>query len=131
MPYTFLLVTSLTILLAVLLSLYRVVAGPSIIDRIIGVNVVGTKTIAVIVLTGYLFDRVEFFIDIAFLYALINFIGTLAFSRYFEQKGVENSDRRDDDSRSVIGLRRDLLSIYGCCWTCPVSGFLHTDACRQ
>ena len=91
MPYKFLLVTSLTILLAVLLSLYRVVAGPSIIDRIIGVNVVGTKTIAVIVLTGYLFDRVEFFIDIAFLYALINFIGTLAFSRYFEQKGVENS----------------------------------------
>ena len=91
MPYTFLLVTSLTILLAVLLSLYRGVAGPSIIDRIIGVNVVGTKTIAVIVLTGYLFDRVEFFIDIAFLYALINFIGTLAFSRYFEQKGVENS----------------------------------------
>ena len=91
MPHTFLLVTSLTILLAVLLSLYRVVAGPSIIDRIIGVNVVGTKTIAVIVLTGYLFDRVEFFIDIAFLYALINFIGTLAFSRYFEQKGVENS----------------------------------------
>jgi multicomponent Na+:H+ antiporter subunit F len=91
MPYTFLLVTSLTILLAVLLSLYRVVAGPSIIDRIIGVNVVGTKTIAVIVLTGYLFDRVEFFIDIAFLYALINFLGTLAFSRYFEEKGVENS----------------------------------------
>ena len=91
MPHTFLLVTSLTILLAVLLSLYRVVVGPSIIDRIIGLNVVGTKTIAVIVLTGYLFDRVEFFIDIAFLYALINFIGTLAFSRYFEQKGVENS----------------------------------------
>ena len=91
MPYTFLLVTSLTILLAVLLSLYRVVAGPSIIDRTIGVNVVGTKTIAVIVLTGYLFDRVEFFIDIAFLYALINFLGTLAFSRYFEEKGVENS----------------------------------------
>ena len=91
MPYTFFLVTSLTILLAVLLSLYRVVAGPHIIDRIIGVNVIGTKTIAVIVLTGYLFDRVEFFIDIAFVYALINFIGTLAFARYFEQKGVENS----------------------------------------
>ena len=90
MSYTFFLVTSLTILFAVLISLYRVVAGPHIIDRIIGVNVIGTKTIAVIVLTGYLFDRVEFFIDIAFVYALINFIGTLAFSRYFEQKGVEN-----------------------------------------
>ena len=90
MPHTFFLSASLTILFAVLLSLYRVVAGPHIIDRIIGVNVIGTKTIAVIVLTGYLFDRVEFFIDIAFVYALINFIGTLAFSRYFEQKGVEN-----------------------------------------
>ena len=53
-------------------------------------NVIGTKTIAVIVLTGHLFGRVEFFIDIAFVYALINFIGTLAFARYFEQKGVEH-----------------------------------------
>ena len=90
MSYTFFLIASLTILFAVVLSLYRVVAGPHIIDRIIGVNVIGTKTIAVIVLTGYLFNRVEFFIDIAFVYALINFIRTLAVSRYFEQKGVEN-----------------------------------------
>ena len=92
MTNTFFLGTSLAILLAVLLSLYRVVRGPSIIDRIIAVNVIGTKTIAVIVLTGYLFERVEFFIDIAFLYALINFIGTLALSRYFEEKGVEHTE---------------------------------------
>lgn len=91
MTHTFFLGTSLAILLAVLLSLYRVVMGPSIIDRIIAVNVIGTKTIAVIVLTGYLFERVEFFIDIAFLYALINFIGALALSRYFEEKGVEHT----------------------------------------
>jgi len=90
MTSAFFLSASLAILLAVLLSLYRVVVGPSIIDRIIGVNVIGTKTIAVIVLTGYLFERVEFFIDIAFLYALINFIGTLVLSKYFEQKGVES-----------------------------------------
>ena len=92
MTNTFFLGTSLAILLAVLLSLYRVVRGPSIIDRIIAVNVIGTKTIAVIVLTGYLFERVEFFIDIAFLYALINFIGALALSRYFEEKGVEHTE---------------------------------------
>ena len=92
MTYSFFLAVSLAILLAALVSLYRVVAGPSIIDRIIGVNVIGTKTIAVIVLTGYMFERVEFFIDIAFLYALINFIGALALSRYFEQRGVEHSE---------------------------------------
>ena len=91
MTYSFFLTVSLAILFTVLLSLYRVVAGPTILDRIVGVNVIGTKTIAVIVLTGYLFERVEFFIDIAFLYALINFIGALALSRYFEQEGVEHS----------------------------------------
>jgi multicomponent Na+:H+ antiporter subunit F len=88
MSSSFLLGASIAILFAVLLSLYRVLRGPSIIDRIVGVNVIGTKTITVIVLTGQLFERVEFFIDIALLYALINFVGTLAFSRYFERKGV-------------------------------------------
>lgn len=87
---TFFLAMSLVILLAVLLSFYRVIKGPAIIDRIIGVNVIGTKAIAVILLTGFLFERVEFFIDIAFVYALINFIGTLALSKYFERKGVEH-----------------------------------------
>ena len=85
---SFFLVTSLIILFAVLLSLYRVIRGPVVIDRIIGANVIGSKTIAVILLTGYLFERVEFFIDIAFVYALINFIGALALSKYFERKGV-------------------------------------------
>ncbi len=84
----FFLGASLVILFAVLLCLYRVVKGPVIMDRIIGVNVIGTKTIAVVVLTGYIFDRVEFFIDIAFVYALINFLGALTLSKYFERKGV-------------------------------------------
>ena len=84
----FVLGAAIGILASVAISLYRVLRGPSIIDRIIGVNVIGTKTIAVIVLTGFLFDRVEFFVDIAFLYALINFVGTLALARYFERKGV-------------------------------------------
>ena len=78
---TFFLTCALMILVAVGLSLYRVVRGPTILDRIIAVNVIGTKTIAVIVLTGFLFERVEFFIDIAFLYALINFVGIIALGR--------------------------------------------------
>lgn len=87
----FFLAASLVILFAVLLCLYRVVKGPVIMDRIIGVNVIGTKTIAVIVLTGYIFDRPEFFIDIAFVYALINFLGALTLSKYFERKGAGHS----------------------------------------
>ena len=85
----FFLTTALVILIAVVMSLYRVMRGPVVIDRIVGVNVIGTKTIAIILLAGFLFERVEFFVDIALVYALINFIGALALSRYFEKKGVE------------------------------------------
>jgi len=87
----FFLCTALVILLAALLCLYRVIEGPVIIDRIVGVNVIGTKTIAIILLIGFMFERVDMFVDIALVYALINFIGTLAFSKYFERRGVEHS----------------------------------------
>lgn len=90
MMQPFFLAISLVILFAVLLALYRVIKGPVIIDRIVGVNVIGTKTITVILLTGSLFDRIEFFIDIAIVYALINFIGALTLSKYFHRKGVEH-----------------------------------------
>jgi multicomponent Na+:H+ antiporter subunit F len=88
----FFLGTAVVILATVLLVLYRVVVGPAIVDRIVAANVVGTKTIAVIVLSGHVFGRVEFFVDIALVYALINFIGTLALSRYFERKGLHHDE---------------------------------------
>ncbi len=84
----FFLTISLIILFLVLLCLYRVVRGPGILNRIIAINVIGTKTIAIILFMGFIFQRIDFFIDIALVYALINFIGTLAFSKYFERKGV-------------------------------------------
>ncbi len=79
---------SIAILLSVSLCLYRALRGPGIINRIISVNVIGTKTIALILLIGTIFERVEFFVDIAFVYALINFISTLAFSKYLDLKGI-------------------------------------------
>ena len=84
----FFIAASLVVLAAVVPCLYRVLRGPTIIDRIIGVNVIGTKTIAIILLLGCIFDRVEFFVDIAIVYALISFVGTLALSKYFERKAV-------------------------------------------
>lgn len=89
-PSTFFHATAIVLLFSMMIALYRVVAGPAVIDRIIGANVIGTKTIAVILVTGFIFDRVEFFIDIAIVYALINFMGTLALSRYFERKGLHH-----------------------------------------
>jgi multicomponent Na+:H+ antiporter subunit F len=83
----FFLTFSLALLFLVVLCLVRVIKGPGILNRIIGVNVIGTKTMSLILLMGFIFEKIEFFIDIALVYALINFIGTLALSKYFEQRG--------------------------------------------
>ncbi|MEA1900237.1 MAG: monovalent cation/H+ antiporter complex subunit F [Thermodesulfobacteriota bacterium] len=71
----------------VLLCLYRVVYGPTIIDRIVGVGAIGTKTLVVLVLIGFIYGRIEMFLDIIMVYAILNFIGSLAAAKYFEGRG--------------------------------------------
>ncbi|MFO7666792.1 MAG: monovalent cation/H+ antiporter complex subunit F [Desulfobacterales bacterium] len=68
------------------LSLYRGVFGPTILDRLIGVNAIGSKTTVLLILIGFLYNRVDMFIDIALAYAMLNFIAVLAASRYFLKK---------------------------------------------
>ena len=84
---TFFLTISIIILFLVFLCLYRAVFGPGMVNRIIAVNVIGTKTISILLFIGFMFDKIEFFIDISLVYAVINFIGTIAFAKYFERKG--------------------------------------------
>ena len=69
-----------------LLSLYRAFFGPTVPDRIIGVNAVGSKTIVLLILIGMLYDRVDMFVDIAIAYAILNFITVLAASRFFQKR---------------------------------------------
>jgi len=75
--------------LLMLLSLYRAVAGPTVLDRLVGVNAIGSKTTALLVIIGLIYQRVDMFVDIALAYAMLNFIAVLAASRYFQkQKGL-------------------------------------------
>jgi len=67
-----------------LITLYRVIFGPTVIDRIMGVNVIGTKTTALLVIIGIIYGREDMFVDIALAYAMLNFIATIAASRYFQ-----------------------------------------------
>ncbi|MEK9726889.1 MAG: monovalent cation/H+ antiporter complex subunit F [Candidatus Margulisiibacteriota bacterium] len=67
------------------LLLYRIIVGPTVIDRILAVNVIGTKSIVILVLIGILFNRIEMFIDIAIGYGLLNFIASLAAAKYFKK----------------------------------------------
>ncbi|MDJ0669305.1 MAG: monovalent cation/H+ antiporter complex subunit F [Desulfobacterales bacterium] len=68
------------------LSLYRSVFGPTVLDRIIGVNAIGSKTTTLLILIGLIYERVDMFVDIALAYATLNFIAVLAASRYFQKK---------------------------------------------
>ncbi len=80
---------TLTLALAMMLSLYRVVRGPTAFDRLAGLGLIGTKTIVLLVLVGFLMGREQIFVDIALSYGLIGFIGSLALGKYFEQKETE------------------------------------------
>ena len=75
-------VATIAILVAMLLTLARAVAGPTVYDRILAVNVFGTKALLLIAALGFLMERPEF-LDLAILYALINFIATIAIMKFF------------------------------------------------
>jgi multicomponent Na+:H+ antiporter subunit F len=69
-----------------LISLYRGVLGPTVLDRLIGANAIGSKTVVLLILIGLIYGRVDMFVDIALAYAMLNFIAVLAASRYFQKR---------------------------------------------
>jgi multicomponent Na+:H+ antiporter subunit F len=79
-------VSALFIAMIMMISLYRAVVGPTVLDRLIGVNAVGSKTTALLILIGLIYGRVEMFVDISLAYAMLNFIAVLAASRYFQKR---------------------------------------------
>lgn len=78
---------SIALSFLVMLCLYRGIYGPRITNRIIGVGAIGTKTLIILLLMGFFYNRVDMFVDMSIVYALLNFIGTLAAAKYFEMKG--------------------------------------------
>ncbi len=85
----FFLAVGLMLCVLVLLVLYRVVFGPGVFNRIAAISAVGTKTLVILLIFGYLYGRVEMFIDISMVYALLNFIGCVAASKYLETEGLQ------------------------------------------
>ena len=79
----FFIISGILLIGLISLSLTRAILGPTVIDRLVGINVIGTKTTVLIVLTGVIFNRVDMFIDIAIAYAMLNFIVSIAASKYF------------------------------------------------
>ncbi len=86
MMHTIFFYAAIAVCLIMVLSLYRAVFGPTVLDRLIGVNAIGSKTTALLIIIGLLYHRVDMFVDIAIAYAMLNFIAVLAASKYLQKR---------------------------------------------
>jgi len=83
----FFLFVLIALVVLILVYLYRVVQGPTIYDRVLGLNGISTKAIILLVLIGTVYERVDMFVDISTGYALLNLVGALAIAKFLEQRG--------------------------------------------
>ena len=77
--------TTITLLIAV--YLYRVLRGPTVFDRVLGLNGISTKANILLVAMGTVYERVDMFVDISTGYALLNLVSSLAIAKYLEERG--------------------------------------------
>lgn len=80
----FLLAVAVAIVANSLLSSYRLIKGPTLQDRLIGVNIINTQALVVLLLLFFTGERPSLYLDIAVLYALLNLVLTVTLSRYLE-----------------------------------------------
>ena len=73
----------LGVLVTMLLALVRALKGPTVYDRVLAVNMFGTKTVLLLTVIGFLTGRPDF-LDLSLVYVLINFIGTIAILKFVE-----------------------------------------------
>lgn len=90
---------ALSLAFAMALMLTRLFIGPTLYDRALAVNSFGTKTVLFLVVFAMLVGRADA-IDIALLYALLNFIATIAILKFFRYRSL-------DIALSQMDLRRD------------------------
>jgi len=86
---------TLAVLVTMGLALVRAVLGPSVYDRVLAVNMFGTKTVLLLSVIALMVERPDF-LDLALAYALINFIGVLAVLAFFRDR----ASRSDPDEAS-------------------------------
>ena len=89
--------TSIAILVTMVLAVVRGLIGPTIFDRVLAVNMFGTKTVLLLSVIAFLYGRPDF-LDLALAYALINFIGILAVLEFFRNRALRRSTESDEEA---------------------------------
>ncbi len=89
------LVAAIALFISMVLVLVRLYSGPTLYDRVLAVNSFGTLTMLFIAVLGFLNGRPDF-LDIALLYALINFVGTIAILKFFRYRALGDVSQAPD-----------------------------------
>lgn len=87
---------SIAILVTMVLALVRALRGPSVYDRVLAVNMFGTKTVLLLSVVAFLNGRPDF-LDLALTYALINFVGVLAVLEFFQSRSSAAGSSEPED----------------------------------
>jgi multicomponent Na+:H+ antiporter subunit F len=87
-----LVITAVSILITMSLAMTRAIAGPTVFDRVLALNMFGTKTVLLICVVCFTIDRTDF-LDLALLYSLMNFIGMVALLRFSQYGGFDENDQ--------------------------------------
>lgn len=85
---------TLATLITMALALVRALLGPSIYDRLLAANMFGTKTVLLLSVVAFLYGRPDF-LDLALVYALINFIGVIAVLEFIRERADTDSTRKN------------------------------------
>lgn len=83
---------ALAILAAMIMAVLRALLGPTVFDRVLAGNFLGTCAILLLAAVGFMTGRPEF-LDIGILYALLNVIGTLAVLKFLRYGDLSRTDR--------------------------------------
>ena len=86
-------VTMVAVLVTMLIALIAAVRGPTVFDRVLAINMFGTKTVLLIAVAGFLTGRPEW-LDLGLVYAMVNFIGTIAVLKFARFGSLGRDDRR-------------------------------------
>lgn len=89
---------TVALLITVSLTLARAVLGPSVFDRLLATNTIGTCTVLLLAVIGFLTGRPEF-LDLALVYALLNVVGTVAVLKFFHDGKPADRRRTDEAAR--------------------------------
>ena len=82
---------AVVIIVVSMVAFLRVVIGRTIFDQVLAAGAIGTNTVALMVIIGFIFERPDMFIDLALTYALLNFVVTVAAAKLLEREGRRES----------------------------------------